>query len=120
MTCPVHTYFQNTMVPGGSLSTAHGELEAKKSPHQHTGALGVAPKLFLAQVSPALFKDSTQMSPESPKLSLVIPTSLLLGHVAYARRRAELSLLVFPLTSSPTYLHLVWHPVQSSGSVHVG
>lgn len=59
-----------------------GSPEPRILPTNALRALGFAPKLFLAQVRPALVKDLTQMSPESPKPGLVIPASLLLGHLA--------------------------------------
>lgn len=78
MTCLTRTYFLNTTVPGGSLSKVPGELEAKKSPHQHTCPLTFTPKLFLAQVSHALLKDLT--------LGVRHSYSLLLDHLAYAQK----------------------------------
>lgn len=63
-----HTNFLNTVVPGSSPSGAPGNQEPGILPTNTLGALGFAPKLYLAQVRPAHFKDLTQMSLESPKL----------------------------------------------------
>lgn len=100
LTGQAHTNFLNTTVAGSSL----GSLEPRTLPANTLGAPGFAPKLFLAQVRPDFFKDLTQMSPESPKLGLVIPASLLLGHLARARNRAEPSSLAFhPYLLPPAY-----------------